>query len=100
LDLLFVGSLAFSVDLRLCAFMLTTTMVAAGGAVEVAPIAALFGLYRSLPFSLATIVLPYALFYSLREKRYYALLLLFPFVIALVDFANDLGMAISLGILG
>jgi len=98
--LLLAECLGCSVILRLGAFALTTVDLATGQAVELAPIAAFFGLYHSLPISLATITLPYAAFYPLRKKKYYLLLLLIPVAITVLDFANDLGLAVRLGVVG
>lgn len=86
--------------MRLGAFALTTVVVATGEAVEVMPIAVFFGLYHSLPVSLGTISLPYLLFYPLRRKDYFPLLLILPISIAMFDFAHDLGLAVNLGVIG
>ena len=98
--LLLVGCLSFSVILRPGAFVLTTAEVAMGGAVELMPIGAFLGLYRSLPISLFTVISSYGLFSLLRGKNYYLLLLTVPVMIGLFDFANDLALAINLGIVG
>jgi hypothetical protein len=97
---LLLECLACSIILRLGAFALTTAELATGEAVELAPIALLLGLHASLPISLGTITLPYAVFYPLRGKKHYLLLLAIPIIIATLDFANDLGVAFRLGVMG